>query len=110
MGRRYVSMAGGPEGMNYWSPRHYLGATMSAILDRFASRNRGPATDIVDGVYVDFKRGIRCGTAGASEHVLAYEAAATAWERRDFFREGYALGLAAVHALTLARGNPEQSN
>src|SRR4051812_35205703 len=97
-----------PRGPGYWSPRFYLGQMIVAVVDYLAARNEGPAAHILVDVFADFKRGILCGTAGVSEDVLIEQEAATAWERRDFFREGYGLGLAAVHALTFSRGNPER--
>jgi hypothetical protein len=98
------------QGPNYLSPAFYLGRAITAVVDYVAKKNKGPDARILDSIVVDFKRGILCGTAGMPAEILTEHEAATAWERRDFFREGYALGLAALHALTFSRGNPERRN
>jgi hypothetical protein len=92
------------------SPQFCLAVAINLAVNYFARKNRGTSVRLLDGIVVDFKRGIVCGVMDVAADVLAREEAATGWDRRDFFREGYALGLAALHALTLSRGNPEARN
>lgn len=61
-------------------------------------------------IFTDFGRGAACGMDGISSDGLAREQDQTAWQRRIFFREGYAFGNALAHAATRRSGNPEGRN
>ena len=91
-----------------WSPRFYLGMAGLVAVDHLVASSRGPESHILKDIWVDLKRGLLCATGDVSEETLAEQEAATVWERRDFFWEGYAVGLRGVHALTFSRGNPER--
>ena len=91
-----------------WSPRFYLGKAGLLAVDHLVANSKGPESHILKDIWVDLKRGLLCATGDVSEEILAEQEAATIWERRDFFWEGYAVGLGAVHALTFSRGNPER--
>ncbi len=61
-------------------------------------------------IFTDFGRGAACGMDGISSDGLTREHDQTAWQRRIFFREGYAFGNALAHAVTRQSGNPEGRN
>lgn len=60
-------------------------------------------------ILVDFSSGIGCGLEGVGADELQSQEDAIIWYRRSFFREGYALALAARTAF-LNTGSPETRN
>lgn len=88
--------------------RRILGETIARTGAPFLFAFGGDAARL-DGILVDFSKGIGCGLEGVSgEHLETFERAIV-WNRRSFFREGYAFALAALAALR-GRGNAEAHN
>jgi hypothetical protein len=70
----------------------------------------GGRTEILDPIFGVFARGIGCGVEGVSGADLRTFQDQVEWNRRVFFREGYAFGIGAVEALRRGTTNPEARN
>lgn len=70
----------------------------------------GGRTEILAPIFDAFSRGIGCGVEGVSTADLLRQQETVSWDRRVFFREGYAFGLSAVEGLRSGATHPEKRN
>lgn len=88
-----------------------LSSLLGRIVPWLLSRLSFPEqrSDLVNGdLMTHFEQGILNGIRQAPGDEVLADQARVPWSYRDFYREGYALGLAAIHACRFARGNPDR--
>ena len=72
--------------------------------------HRDVDSHLLDPIFTDFGKGFGCGLERLSSEDLLRHQEHVSWERRNFFREGYAFGLSARHVIGRHAGNPERWN